>query len=75
MLFNTIKTSKLKGNANMKQEQIKHTGYVWWRTTALSLVAGELDNYCYLLVISSNDTTIDVRQNYCDVYWREDSQK
>ena len=29
----------------------------------LSIVAGELSNYCYLLVIASNDTTIDISQN------------
>ena len=50
----------------MKWKQIKHAGYIWRQTIALSIVACELENYCNLLVIASNGTTIDVRQNlYC----------
>ena len=50
------------------------TGFVYWWTI---VVASEINNnYCDLLVIVSNGTTIDVGQNlYCNAYWREFSLK
>ena len=57
-------------------KRIKQASYVWWRTVALSIVAGKLSNYCYLLVIASNGTTGDINQNlYCNTYWQEYSRK
>ena len=43
---------------------------------ALSIVAGELDNYYYLLLIAYNGTIIDVRLNlYFNAFLQEDSRK
>ena len=40
--------------------------------TASSIAASQLSNYCYLLVIVSNSTTIDTGQNlYCNAYLQE----
>ena len=50
-----------------------YTGFVYWWTI---VVAGELNDYCNLLVIVSNGTAIDVGQNlYCNANWREFSLK
>ena len=60
----------------MKQKWIKHAGYVWQQFTALSIVAGKLNNYCYLLVVASNGNIINVTQNlYCNATDDLDHQK
>ena len=37
----------------MKWKQANNAGYVWWWTIALSVVASELNNYCYFLITAS----------------------
>ena len=38
---------------------MKYADCVSWQTTASLIAAGELSNYCSVLVVASNGTTVD----------------